>query len=169
MPDTVSPPYNESRYYQIGANDSCNTDFFSTIGRTIYVEAFLNDFFKNEIAWNAFELENAVVTNYKIYRDYGDGLQFVQDILPIGARAVSVAEDKAVRERIAKVTSRSKDLGQAAAEQSAAIGAMSETVRHLKEQLVILADENTRLCRDNSALKERLKILRNGGVEPPFI
>ena len=92
-----------------------------------------------------------------------------QDILPIGARAISVAEDKAVRERIAKVTSRSKDLGQAAAEQSAAIGAMSETVRHLKEQLVILADENTRLCRDNSALKERLKILRNGGVEPPFI
>ncbi len=84
LPDTVSPKYHESRYYQIGANDSCNTDYVSTIGRTIYVEAFLNDFFKNEIAWNAFELENAVVFNYKIYRDYGDGMQFVQDVLPIG-------------------------------------------------------------------------------------
>ena len=84
LPDTVSPAYNESRYYQIGANDSCNTDYYSTIGRTIYVEAFLNDFFKNEIAWNAFELENAVVLNYKIYRDYGAGLQYVQDVLPIG-------------------------------------------------------------------------------------
>jgi len=82
LPDTVSNNYNEARYYQIIANDSCNTDHYSSIGRTIYVEAFLNDFFKNEIKWNAFELENATVYNYKIYRDYGAGMQFIQNMSP---------------------------------------------------------------------------------------
>ena len=57
-----------------------------------------------------------------------------QKILPIGARAVSVAEDKVMRERIASVASQSKDLGQAAAEQAAVNTAMAETVRQLKQQ-----------------------------------
>jgi gliding motility-associated-like protein len=82
LPDTVSPTYNDARYYQITANDSCGDDYTSTIGRTIFTEAFLFDFFKNEVKWNAFELENAVVSAYKLYRDYGAGLQLIETFPP---------------------------------------------------------------------------------------
>jgi gliding motility-associated-like protein len=78
LPDTVSLAYKAARYYQIAANDSCGDDHYSTIGRTIYAEAGLNDFFVNKIEWNAFELENAVVNNYRLLRDYGAGLQLIQ-------------------------------------------------------------------------------------------
>ncbi len=80
LPDTVSPTYNGSRYYQIIANDSCNEDHFSTIGRTIFAEAGLFDFFENTVSWNAFELENAVVNTYRLFRDYGAGLQLIQTL-----------------------------------------------------------------------------------------
>lgn len=80
LPDTTSPAYNGARYYQIAANDSCNDDHFSTIGRTIFTEAGLFDFFENTVKWNAFELENAEVNNYSLFRDYGAGLQLIQTL-----------------------------------------------------------------------------------------
>lgn len=73
--DTITDPNNTSYYYQIIANDSCNKDHFSTIGRTIYLSGELADFFRNEVKWNDFELENASITNYRLYRDYGAGMQ----------------------------------------------------------------------------------------------
>ncbi|MCB9257491.1 MAG: gliding motility-associated C-terminal domain-containing protein [Chitinophagales bacterium] len=82
MPDTVSPSYRGARYYQIIANDSCNTNHFSTIGRTIYLKAELNDFFQNKVTWNPFELEDANLTSYRLYRDYGAGLQLVETFAP---------------------------------------------------------------------------------------
>lgn len=87
LPDTVSPPYNYARYYRITANDSCNDDHLSTVGRTIYTEAKLFDFFKNDIEWTAFELENAVVSAYRLYRDYGAGMQLVTTFYPGDALA----------------------------------------------------------------------------------
>lgn len=83
LPDTTSPPYaNNWRYYRITANDSCNTNHYSTIGRTIFAEAKLNDFFKNEVLWNPFELEDATVNTYRLYRDYGAGMQYVESFSP---------------------------------------------------------------------------------------
>lgn len=80
LPDTISPLYSEARYYRIAANDSCGDDHFSTIGRTIFVEAELFDFFQNKVVWNAFELEDAVVNTYQLYRDYGAGFQLIETV-----------------------------------------------------------------------------------------
>lgn len=92
LPDTVSPIYNAARYYQIGSNDSCGDDHYSTIGRTMYIEAELFDFFQNKVVWNAFELENAVVNNYRLYRDYGAGFQLIETI-PGGAIGYDYVDD----------------------------------------------------------------------------
>ena len=80
--DTVTDPNSGAYYYQIVANDSCNTDHFSTKGRTIYLEGELIDFFLNKVKWNAFELENANISTYRLYRDYGAGMQLVQSFSP---------------------------------------------------------------------------------------
>lgn len=80
--DTVTDPNLRAYYYQVVANDSCNEDHFSTIGRTIYLEGELSDFFRNEVKWNEFELENADITNYRLYRDYGAGMQLVSAFIP---------------------------------------------------------------------------------------
>jgi gliding motility-associated-like protein len=92
LPDTTSPAYNAARYYQIAANDSCGTDHFSTIGRTIYVDAELYDFFQNKVFWNAFELENAAVNTYRLFRDYGAGLQLIETF-PGGASEFEYIDD----------------------------------------------------------------------------
>ena len=80
--DTITDPNTGSYYYQVVANDSCNEDHYSTIGRTIFLEVTLADFFKNRVQWNEFELENASVSNYKLYRDFGAGMQLVQSFAP---------------------------------------------------------------------------------------
>lgn len=92
LPDTTSPAYIASRYYQIGANDSCGDDYYSTIGRTIYAEASLSDFFENKVEWNAFELEDAVVNNYRLLRDYGAGLQLIETF-PAGSEQFEYTDD----------------------------------------------------------------------------
>jgi len=80
--DTITDPNTTSYYYQVVANDSCNQDHFSTIGRTIYLEGELADFFRNKVEWNEFELENASISNYRLYRDYGAGMQLVSSFAP---------------------------------------------------------------------------------------
>jgi gliding motility-associated-like protein len=92
LPDTTSPAYTAARYYQISANDSCGDDYSSTIGRTIYVEADLNDFFLNKVEWNGFELEDAVVNNYRLLRDYGAGLQLIETF-PAGGGSFEYLDD----------------------------------------------------------------------------
>jgi len=92
LPDTTSPAYNAARYYQIAANDSCGDDHFSTIGRTIYAEAGLFDFFINKVEWNAFELEDAVVNTYRLLRDYGAGLQLIETF-PAGGGTFEFTDD----------------------------------------------------------------------------
>ncbi|MGB1248968.1 MAG: gliding motility-associated C-terminal domain-containing protein, partial [Chitinophagales bacterium] len=62
------------------ANDSCNVDHFSTKGRTIWLQGQLNDFFLNEVTWNAFELDSANIHTYRLYRDYGAGMQLIETI-----------------------------------------------------------------------------------------
>lgn len=76
--DTITDPNSGSYYYQIVANDSCSEDHFSTIGRTIFLKGTLDDFFLNRIEWNDFELENANVSTYRLYRDFGAGMQLLE-------------------------------------------------------------------------------------------
>ena len=81
-PDTITDPSTSYYYYQVVANDSCTQDHYSTKGKTIWLHGNLEDFFLNKIEWNEFELENANVSTYRLYRDYGDGMQFVQSFAP---------------------------------------------------------------------------------------
>ena len=80
--DTISNPNVDAYYYQVVANDSCNVDHFSTKGRTIWLHGNLEDFFLNKIEWNDFELENATVFSYRLYRDFGAGFQLVETFAP---------------------------------------------------------------------------------------
>lgn len=80
--DTISNPNLEPFYYRVIANNICNQDFSSTIGRTIWVNSILNDFFQNTVKFNAFEIEDGVVQTYRLYRDYGAGLQLIQTFAP---------------------------------------------------------------------------------------
>ncbi len=80
--DTITDPNTNDYYYQVVANDSCNEDHFSTKGRTIWLHGNLEDFFLNKIEWNEFELENADISSYRLYRDFGAGMQLVQSFSP---------------------------------------------------------------------------------------
>lgn len=80
--DTITDPNKYYHYYQVVANDSCNEDHFSTKGKTIWLRGVLEDFFLNKIEWNEFELENADITSYRLYRNYGAGMQLVETFMP---------------------------------------------------------------------------------------
>ena len=80
--DSISNADIDAYYYQVVANDSCNEDHFSTIGRTIWLHGNLEDFFLNKIEWNDFELENAAIANYRLYRDFGAGFQLIETFAP---------------------------------------------------------------------------------------
>lgn len=80
--DSISNPNQNAFYYQVVANDSCNKDHFSTKGRTILTHVTLADFFLNKIEWNKFELDSANVSVYRLYRDYGAGMQLVETFSP---------------------------------------------------------------------------------------
>lgn len=80
--DSISNPDIDAYYYQVVANDSCNVDHYSTIGRTIWLHGELQDFFLNRIQWNDFELENADISTYRLYRDFGAGFQLVETFGP---------------------------------------------------------------------------------------
>jgi gliding motility-associated-like protein len=58
-----------SYYYRVVVVDSCGNDkFISNIGRTIYLEATADDFFRNHLVWNDYEEWNGEVESYNIYR-----------------------------------------------------------------------------------------------------
>lgn len=80
--DVTSDPNNDPFYYRIIATNICNQDFPSTIGRTIWVNVELEDFFLNKVNWNAFELEYAEILTYRLYRDFGNGLQLIGTYSP---------------------------------------------------------------------------------------
>ena len=80
--DTITDPNRNFHYYEVVANDSCNENHYSTKGKTIWVHGNLEDFFLNKIEWNEFELENANISTYRLYRDFGAGMQLVQTFSP---------------------------------------------------------------------------------------
>ena len=71
-----SQPY----YYELEATDLCNTRFGSTKGRSIRLRTELTDFFEISLNWNEFEMDHAVVNNYNIYRNDGNGNLFLASV-----------------------------------------------------------------------------------------
>lgn len=80
--DTISDANKDPFYYRIIANNICNQNFPSTVGRTIWVNALLNDFFQNTVRFNAFEIDSGEVLTYRLFRDFGNGLQLIQTFAP---------------------------------------------------------------------------------------
>lgn len=71
--DTFSNPETSSYYYQIKTDDSCDVGFSSTTGRSIYLEVELTNYYEFSLKWNTYELENATIKSYNIYRNDGSG------------------------------------------------------------------------------------------------
>jgi gliding motility-associated-like protein len=56
----------QSYYYQVISKDDCAFEKASTRGRTMFLEAELNNNTTASLVWNSFTLENATVINYKV-------------------------------------------------------------------------------------------------------
>lgn len=80
-----------------------------------------------------------------------------QGLRPVGARAAMEEADRAVAERSAGAAKQARDDGRAAVEQSAAAAALLEELREARREIAEL-----RL--NNAALRERLRLLTEGGL-----
>ncbi|MBL0309752.1 MAG: gliding motility-associated C-terminal domain-containing protein [Bacteroidetes bacterium] len=86
--DSAVFPNMNPYYYQVVAVDSCQNQYPTPYGKTIHLDGELYDFYLANLKWNAFELEYATVTNYKLYRNYGSGYQLLAT-LPVGTTEYS--------------------------------------------------------------------------------
>jgi len=77
--DATAPTSSGSFYYRVGSFDDCNFQLNSTIGRTILLTGSSTGV-NNTLNWNAFELENATVIDYTIYRVQNGTLVPVQTV-----------------------------------------------------------------------------------------
>ena len=69
-----------SFYYQIITIDSCGIEMPSGIVKTILLKGNDNANFTNNINWNAFEITNGIINNYRIYRDDGAGFNMIATV-----------------------------------------------------------------------------------------
>jgi gliding motility-associated-like protein len=79
--DDEQPQYNPY-YYQVVVYDSCQNQYKSPFGKTIWLQGVLYDYFVAHLNWNDFELQNATVLQYNLYRDYGAGYQLIKSFPP---------------------------------------------------------------------------------------
>lgn len=67
--DNTADVASKSYYYTVASIDECNLQKESTIGRSILLEEENNQSsVVNVLKWNAFEIENANIINYKLFR-----------------------------------------------------------------------------------------------------
>lgn len=72
--DATAIPSSRSYYYKVYSTDSCGTQKNSGYVRTIHLSGNDNANFTNSLQWNPFEMTNATVTGYNVYRDVGAGM-----------------------------------------------------------------------------------------------
>lgn len=75
-------PQNNPYYYEIDAYDSCQNQYLSNFGKTICLQGGLYDYYVAKLTWNNFELPNATVLRYNLYRDFGNGFQLLATYQP---------------------------------------------------------------------------------------
>ena len=66
--DTSGDPSTGPFFYKIKATDACDTVSLSTYGATIFLTGSAEPGNQNLLNWTGFELENAVVTSFDVYR-----------------------------------------------------------------------------------------------------
>lgn len=67
--DTVADPSSRYYYYRVISDDSCSNKVTSTEGRSILLTVTLSNMYEFTLNWNPFELDNASVTAYEIWRE----------------------------------------------------------------------------------------------------
>lgn len=67
--DNTAETSQKSYYYKVITTDSCDSELASGYVRTILLDGIPNDNFTNQLTWNAFEMTNATVQDYSIYRN----------------------------------------------------------------------------------------------------
>jgi gliding motility-associated-like protein len=75
-------PQNNPYYYEIDAYDSCQNQYISGFAETICLKGDLYDYYVAQLTWNNFELANATVAYYNLYRDFGNGFQLLRTFQP---------------------------------------------------------------------------------------
>ena len=75
-------PQNNPYYFEIDAYDSCQNQYISPFGKTICLQGGLYDYYVVKLNWNDFELGNATVLRYNLYRDFGNGFQLIRTFQP---------------------------------------------------------------------------------------
>jgi len=75
-------PEKNPYYYTVTAIDSCQKLYVTPYVKTISLQGELYDYYVSHLTWNNFELENANVLRYNLYRDYGTGFQLIKSFLP---------------------------------------------------------------------------------------
>ncbi len=108
IPQTVTVSYTdvsantnaESYYYKILAVDSCSNSYFPTTCRSMYLGGYSSTNLVNHLYWNRFEMLDAVVDSYRVYRLVGtsqtllgsisDTTLFTDDISSFAAEQQSI-------------------------------------------------------------------------------
>ncbi len=86
--DVVSDPVSGKVFYQIQTTDDCDTLVFSNYGSTIHLTGSPQPGSSNFLTWTDFDIENAMVTDYDIYRIVDGSISFVKNV-PAGTTTFS--------------------------------------------------------------------------------
>jgi hypothetical protein len=74
---TVQPQYGPY-WYEVQGDDSCFSNRITPHpAEIISLQGTLSDYYQISLTWNHFQLYNANVIRYDLYRDYGLGMQFI--------------------------------------------------------------------------------------------
>ena len=78
--DAISDPTTGKIFYKIQTTDDCDTLAFSNYGSTIHLTGTAQDDLTNFINWTAFDIKNATVEDYSIYRMVGGSVSFLETV-----------------------------------------------------------------------------------------
>lgn len=79
--DVTSSPQSQDFYYRFRRLDECGAEYFADSVRTIHLTAKLGFRLKAELNWNAYEVTNGNVVNYRLYK-YVNGVGGLLATLP---------------------------------------------------------------------------------------
>ena len=81
--DVISEPSESKVFYKIQTTDDCDTVVESNYGSTIHLVGNPQPGFTNFLTWTSFDIENAELVDYAIYRIVNDVSTFVE-LVPAG-------------------------------------------------------------------------------------
>ena len=92
--DIISDPSSSKVFYKIQTTDDCDSLVASNYGSTIHLVGNAQTGFSNFLTWTVFDIENADLVDYSIYRIVNGSTTFVED-LPAGTTSFSDPVDPA--------------------------------------------------------------------------